>query len=148
VVSKAPDFPKEVSDQEKIEFFRDIVSKMVQFFADSGLRCDTDGDGYRFVKTSPHWWKRRERPWTLVALEGDVRDAVGKLPSPLHVLLSLKPIPENIRADLRDRQVAWIEIARKEQSLHSNDLSDEVSNFLKRYGVRTLRVPAGASSPL
>jgi len=63
------------------------------------------------------------------------------LPSPVHVLLSLRDIPEDIRRELTARQVAWIEIANKEQSRHSNELSDEVSNFLKRYGVRTLRVP-------
>jgi hypothetical protein len=34
----------------------------------------------------------------------------------------------------------WVEIARKEQSSYSNDLGDEVLLFLKRYGVRTIRV--------
>ena len=141
VVSKAPEFPKVVSDQEKTEIFRDIVSNMIQFFVDSDLRCARNGEGYQFTKPSSRWWRRDEGPWTLVAVEGDVRDAVGKLPSPVHVLLSLRDIPEDIRRELTARQVAWIEIANKEQSRHSNELSDEVSNFLKRYGVRTLRVP-------
>jgi hypothetical protein len=36
--------------------------------------------------------------------------------------------------------VMWIEIARKEQSEYSNPLGDEVSLYLRRYGVRTVRV--------
>ena len=146
VVSKAPDFPKEVSDQDKSEIFRDILSNMIQFFVDSGLRCTRDGEGYRFAKPSSRWWKREDGPWTLVAVEGDVRDAVLKLPNQIHVFLSLRAIPEDIRQDLAARRVAWIEIAQKEQSRHTNDLCDEVSSFLKRYGVRTLRVPPLPSS--
>ena len=34
----------------------------------------------------------------------------------------------------------WIEIDRKEQSSYSDALGDEVTSFLRRYGVRTLRV--------
>jgi hypothetical protein len=100
------------------------------------------------VKRATRWWRRDEGPWTLVAVEGDVRDAVRKLPSPIHVLLSLRAIPEDIRRELTARQIAWIEIANKEQSRRSNDLSEEVSNFLKRYGVRTLRVPPISSPPV
>jgi hypothetical protein len=35
----------------------------------------------------------------------------------------------------------WIDLAKKEQSRTSNDLGEEVLNFFKRYGVRTLRYP-------
>ena len=83
-----------------------------------------------------------------MAVEGDVRDAVRKLPNQVHVVLSLRTIPEDIREDLTARQVAWIEIAGKQQSRHSNELCGEVSNFLKRYGVRTLRVPPLPSPPV
>jgi hypothetical protein len=59
----------------------------------------------------------------------------------LDVFLSLFEIPEDARELLRAKNVMWIDVTNKEQSRISNDLGDEVSNFLKRFGVRTLRYP-------
>jgi hypothetical protein len=66
----------------------------------------------------------------------DVPDRSGGI----DVLLSLKEIPGETRNRLTAENVTWVEIARKEQSLVTNEFGDEVSLFLKRYGVRTLRV--------
>jgi hypothetical protein len=59
----------------------------------------------------------------------------------VHVLLSLREIPEEVRHFLNARAVEWIDIAKKEQPRLANDLGEEVCNFLKRYGVRTVRWP-------
>jgi hypothetical protein len=61
------------------------------------------------------------------------------------VFLSLFELPEELRSLLSKRNIMWIDIAKKEQSRNSNDLGDEVSNFLRRYGVRTLRYPHSAT---
>jgi hypothetical protein len=60
--------------------------------------------------------------------------------SGIDVFLSLKEISGEIRSRLTAENITWLDIARKEQSLATNELGDEVSTFLKRYGVRTLRV--------
>lgn len=74
--------------------------------------------------------------------DGDVRQAAMSLEHKTSdVFLSLQPIPEDVRESLASRDVMWIDIARKQQSRVSNDLGNEVSAFLKRYGVRTLRYP-------
>ena len=67
---------------------------------------------------------------------GDVPDRS----SGINVFLSLMEIPGETRHRLAAENVTWLDIARKEQSLVTNELGDEVSLFLKRYGVRTLRV--------
>jgi hypothetical protein len=78
----------------------------------------------------------------LEVVDGDVRDASPRFTSdPVDVVLSLWDIPSDIREGLQAQGATWIEIAKKEQSRQSNDLGDEISNFLKRYGVRTVRVP-------
>jgi acetyltransferase-like isoleucine patch superfamily enzyme len=147
VVSKAPDFPKEVSDKEKLDIFRHIVAEMIQFFTDSGLRCEQNGHRYHISKSASGWWRRDGGSWTLGVVDGDIREAVKELASaPVHVLLSLWEIPDDVRQRLRSEGTMWIEIARKEQSRSSNDLGDEVSSFLKRYGVRTSRIPPLPSS--
>jgi hypothetical protein len=60
---------------------------------------------------------------------------------PVDVFLTLWDIPDDVRQRLQSLGTMWIEIAKKEQSRQSNNLGDEVSNFLKRYGIRTNRVP-------
>jgi acetyltransferase-like isoleucine patch superfamily enzyme len=139
VISKAPDFPKQLSGEEKVQIFRDIVAEMIRSFTASDLTCHQDGDSYDIRKSSRGWWNGN-RAWKLIVTDGDVRETVKRSsPSPDHVFLSLQEIPDDIRDSLDARPAMWIDIARKEQSRFSNDLGDEVSLFLKRYGVRTLR---------
>lgn len=147
VVSRAPDFPKEVSDKEKVDIFNSILAEMIQVFVDSGLRCEQNGHRYSISKPATSWWRRNGGPWSLEVVEGDAREAVQCLTSGApQVFLSLCDIPDDVRQRLEARGTMWIEIAKKEQSRHSNDLGDEISNFLKRYGVRTLRIPPLPSS--
>lgn len=148
VVSRAPEFPKEVSDKDKLDIFRNIVAEMIQFFVGSGLNYTQVGHRYNISKPSSSWWQRDGGPWALEIIDGDVREAFQRLsPGSLQVLLSLWDIPDDIRQRLQSQGTMWIEIAKKEQSRQSNDLGDEVSNFLKRYGVRTRRIPSLPSSP-
>jgi acetyltransferase-like isoleucine patch superfamily enzyme len=140
VISKAPDFPKELSDQEKAEIFRNIVGEMIRFFVASGLRCSQEGDRYEIVKPLRGWWRRRPTCWVLQIVDGNVRESATRVSSgTIHVLLSMLEIPVDVRHALNARGVMWIDIAKKERSHSSNDLGEEVSHFLKRYGVRTLR---------
>jgi acetyltransferase-like isoleucine patch superfamily enzyme len=147
VVSKYPEFPTEVSDEEKVEIFRNIVGEMVRFFVGSGLRCEQDGDLYKIRKPARRWRRRNVGLWRLQVVDSDVREAVDRLPEgATHVLLSLREIPPDLRVLLERRATMWIDIAKKEQSRLSNDVGDEVSSFLKRYGVRTLRAPIPSAS--
>lgn len=142
VVSKAPEFPREVSEEEKVGIFRNIVAEMIQFFQGSELRCQQDGDCYEIRKPAGGW-RRNQGPWRLQVVEGSVSGTAKLLsPAAVHVLLSLREIPEETRRSLQARNTMWIDIASKEQSRLSNDLGDEVSLFLKRYGVRLMRWPA------
>jgi hypothetical protein len=75
-------------------------------------------------------------------VDGDARSAARSIgPEKLDVFLSLWEIPGDVRASLTARKIMWIDLAKKEQSRTSNDLGEEVLNFFKRYGVRTLRYP-------
>jgi len=141
VISKYPDFPKALSDQDKVDIFRKMVREMGRFFTASGLRCTQEGDRIEVLQPSRGWLKRRDRRWLLHVADGSVRDAVERLPSEaFHVFLSLHEIPDDARRSLESRGVVWIEIARKERSHLSNELGEDVFQFIKRYGVRTLRV--------
>ena len=72
-----------------------------------------------------------ERPYEQT--ETDLREKVD-------VLLSLKEIPDFLREICRQKKIMWIDIEKKEQPNYWNDLGEEVTMFLKRYGVRLSRV--------
>jgi hypothetical protein len=139
VVGKAPVFPRQVSDEEKVVMFQRILKEMVQFFVASGLQCDGDGEHYEIRKPRGRWWSANRR-WRMRVTAGDVREAVKNLDS-CDVFLSLFEIPSDVRDFLRARSTMWIDIVTKEQTRTSNDLGDEVISFLRRYGVRTARCP-------
>ncbi len=140
VVSKAPEFPQTISEEKKIEMFRHIVEEMIEFFVGSGLTCKREGHRYELMKPSSTWWQRNSGPWTLQVTDEDVRNSLRNFsPGSIQVLLSFSEIPSDMRSLLDKHQVMWIEVANKAQSQFSNDLGDEVSLFMKRYGVRTLR---------
>jgi len=138
IVGKPPVFPKQVSAEEKVPMFRNIVAEMVHFFAASGLACRKDGNCYEVQQGSAPWWRKR-RSWRLLVTDDDPRRTFEDPRT--DVFLSLLEIPADVRSSLDSRKIMWIDIASKEQTRASNDLGDEVSAFLKRYGVRTARYP-------
>ncbi len=141
IISKAPDFPKHLSDTEKLELFRKIVREMIHFFMDSGLCCKQEGTRYRVSKPSTKWWCKTDDSWSLEIVESDMRTETHQPTfDSVDVVLSLWDIPDETRQHLHAQGTTWIEIAKKEQSRRSNALGDEVAHFLKRYGVRTFRI--------
>jgi len=134
VVSRESEFPKRMDDGQKADVFRNIVAEMIRFFEGSGLVCRGDGRVYEIRRTARGLWRRSPRAWKLGVSEDGTES-----PAEVDVFLSLREIPSNVRSRLEKHGVAWIEIAGKARSRFSNDLGDEVSLYLRRYGVRTLR---------
>lgn len=143
VIARAPDFPKPVSGEEKLEIFRQVVAEMVTYFGASGFPGESQGELYCFREPRRHWWQGPPRSWTLRAVE---TASLASSAASCDVLLSLDEIPSENRRALEASRTAWIDIAKKERSTLTNDLADEVDLFLKRYGVRTLRSGGGAAS--
>jgi acetyltransferase-like isoleucine patch superfamily enzyme len=141
VVSKYPEFPKEVSGEEKVNILKNIVSEMINSFQKSGLLCKGSGSDYEITKVSRGLLGRKERTWRL-KLEHDKRQEgeLSKRVKGFDVLLSLREIPKSDRSYMNSKQIMWIDIERKEQPLFWNDLGEEVALYLKRDGVRLYRV--------
>jgi acetyltransferase-like isoleucine patch superfamily enzyme len=140
IVGKPPVFPRPVSDEEKIAMFRKISAEMIEFLIGSGLEAESVDGQYEIRKSTGRWGGLKK--WRLQIVEGDAREAVKSLgQAKPDVLLSLFEIPPDTRDILTSRNIVWIDIAKKGQSRISNDLGDEVLDFFKRYGVRTLRYP-------
>ena len=141
VVAQSPEFPKILDDEEKRKILRNIMDDLTKFYSQSGLDVSVQGNDYEVRQKKRKWLRTKERKWGLRVAYGDLNE--GDVPSRsnrIDVFLSLMEIPSNIRTRLTAENITWLDIARKEQSLVTNELGDEVSLFLKRYGVRTLRV--------
>ncbi len=140
VVQKYPDNPRDVTDEEKVDMLRNIITEMIAFFNGSGLECSGAGQTFEITTVKKRLFGSRRKTWQL-----DVSDkpASGEdlLPagSP-DVFLSLWKIPEKSRSELNARRTMWIDIESKERPDAGNDLGEEVALYFKRYGVRLFRV--------
>jgi acetyltransferase-like isoleucine patch superfamily enzyme len=141
VIGQAPTFPKQLSDEERVELFRNIIKDMIHCFSGWGLQCDSSGNRLRCSKTVDTWWSRKTVSLTLETIDQEpTAEWVDGLAG-TNVVVSLREIPTGLRERLVAKNVMWIDATKKEQSRNANELGDEVSLFLKRYGIRTLRWP-------
>ena len=100
-----------------------------------------NGDYFGIVHVKERLFGKKKRQFFLAVAYDSISD-VESLPAKekLSVLVSLKSISKEVRKELNAREVMWLDIEKKEKPLFWNDLGDEVSLFLRRYGVRFNRV--------
>ena len=142
VVSKFPDFPKDLSIGEKAGLFDDMIREMIAFFRNSGLACEGTGPGYVVFKGVRHGLGR-SRKWRLHSASVPVAGASVELPAEdVDVLVSFGRIEPDERRTLDGRGTVWFDVEVKERAVATNDLADEVALFLRRYGIRFFRASA------
>jgi hypothetical protein len=141
VAAKTPYFPRPVSAPEKVTMLREIVSEMHQFLRDSGLNCHAEGEVITVTRNSRKWLWPAQRSWRLL-VEYDAVSAGQSclLYRNLDVFLSLRRIPASVRDQLAAQRVMWIDVEQKERADQGNELGEEVAMYLRRFGVRLLRV--------
>jgi len=141
VISRPPDFPKDVSEEQKVDILRNIVEEMISYFNGSGLRCVKIGDYYEITQEKEFWFFKKVKRFSMsVEYERISKNEFFPKGYNSSVLVSLRAIPKEVRRELNSRGVMWLDIEKKERPLFWNDLGDEVALFLRRYGVRFLRV--------
>jgi hypothetical protein len=141
VVSTFPDFPQEVTDEQRVKILEEIIMEMEKYFKGSGLEW-ISREGYYEVGL------QRKKPWGFKKTKWRLRVDYDKLsvqenPSSIEgvdVFLSLRTIPKEYRTILNTKKISWIDIESKEQPFLLNDLGEEVVLFLRRYGVRFYRI--------
>jgi acetyltransferase-like isoleucine patch superfamily enzyme len=136
VVSKFPDFPKDLSGDEKAALFENMVREMLLFFQASGLDCEGTGPGYTIFRTDKRG-RKTGKGWRLHVDMGASEDEIIDVPvAGFDVYLRFRGIIAEGRKALDARGVSWFDIEFKERSEATNELADEVALFLRRYGIR------------
>jgi hypothetical protein len=142
VVSKAPDFPKELNDQDKVSILNKIVKDMIGYFNGYGILCDSQNSHEIAITTfRKTLWGKKNVSWKLRILTDRLSESDADFSSySCDALVSLWEIPDPARTILNKNSIFWIDIESKERTSAENDLGEEVVQFLKRYGVRLYRV--------
>ena len=141
VISKSPDFPKEVSEEQKIYILKKIIPDMIEYFRGSGLEVSEKNAYFEITHVKKGFFRRKKKTWRLgIEYENISPTSTNISNMVLDVFVSLKNIPKEIRKTMNSKKVMWFDIDKKEHSMFWNDLGDEVALFLRRYGVRFFRV--------
>ncbi|HMA54079.1 MAG TPA: hypothetical protein VKT17_06430, partial [Acidobacteriota bacterium] len=140
VVSKFPDFPKDLSLEDKAGLFENMIREMLLFFQASGLPCEGTGPEYSIFPAGKSG-RRKRKGLRLFVDMGASEDAITEpFPSGADVYVRFRAISASGRVSLEARRIAWFDIEHKERSEATNELADEVALFLRRYGIRFFRV--------
>jgi len=139
VVSKFPDFPKDLTGEEKAGLFENMIREMVLFFQGSGLQCEGQGCDYTIWKIGKRG-RKMGKGWRLLVDMGASEDKITDvLAAGADVYLRFREIIAEGRKTLDARSVSWFDVENKERSQMTNELADEVALFLRRYGIRFFR---------
>jgi acetyltransferase-like isoleucine patch superfamily enzyme len=140
VVSKAPEMPRAVSDEEKARFLREITLEMIGYFRGFKLDC-LEHDGAWIVRYKARGWLgSRARAATLRMYSSKGGELLDEMTlRTADVVVSVHPIPPEMRARLDGANCVWMDIENKERSDHGSEVGEEVAMFLRRYGVRFVR---------
>jgi len=140
VVSRFPDFPKDLGDSERAALFDKMVREMLLFFQASGLLCEGTGPGYTFFRSDKNG-RKKGRGWRLSIDMGPAEEPAGGPSSAgADVYLRFRSVPSEARKAFGARGVVWFDIERKERADAANELAEEVAIFLRRYGIRFMRI--------
>jgi acetyltransferase-like isoleucine patch superfamily enzyme len=140
VVSKFPEFPKDLSNEEKSTLFENMIREMILFFQGSNLSCEGSGPDYTIFRKK-RWGMKWKKAWRLhVAIKPSKETIADAEATNFDAYLSFKKISFEGRKRLNALNVAWFDVENKERSSSTNDLAEEAAIFLSRYGIRFIRV--------
>ena len=140
VVSKSPELPCVVTDEDKTRYLQEISTEMISYFRGFNLTCHEQGADWIVSSQTKGWFGIRARAWKLriISSTGDAL-TTDLNRSRVDAIVSLHPIPLEQRRQLDALPCVWIDIQNKERSDYGNELGEEVAMYFRRYGVRLLR---------
>ena len=142
VVSKSPDLPRVVSDEEKQRYLREIIVEMIAYFRGFDLVCQERDGGWAVTEKIGGLFGGT-KTWSIRIFDSNGETLAEALrEGRADVVVSLYRLSPEIRRTLNSAVCVWIDIESKERSDHGNDIGEEVAMYLRRYGVRLLREQA------
>jgi acetyltransferase-like isoleucine patch superfamily enzyme len=129
VVRSAPDFPKKLSDDDRATLVAEMVSEFERLVTHGGFTVD-EGTGERhYVRDGKRWrlvWRRADQLGETEPGRGDT-------------VLSEVALSDEERERYRKGGVYWLDLAGRSRSREGSPLTEELAQFLGRYGIRLPR---------
>jgi acetyltransferase-like isoleucine patch superfamily enzyme len=128
VIKSAPEFPRALSPEERARLVADMVEEFDRYvgYNDTTVRVEGSWRTYRY----------RNRDYRLCWRSGADMNAVLR---PGDTMLAETVLSETERFDYRRRRVHWLDLAGRTRSLDGSPLTEELVQFLGRYGIRLAR---------
>lgn len=139
VVSREPEFPRTVSEQEKATMLEKVLVEAMDFLTADGFRCQRNGSVFTVSGSLGRGWFRRVKIQRLV-MHLDPHVGSPQAVPEGDVVVSLFRIPAGLREELTRRGATWLDLETKERSDHGNELGEAIALHIRRYGVRFFRV--------
>jgi len=129
VVAGPPDFPREPTVEDRLRIVDDFMTDFDRYAAHVGVKVGRQGLHRVYEREGRVWrltWERTAVPNTAVVGRDDT-------------VLSETALPAKERDAYRERGVFWIDLERRMRSERGSPLTDDLTTFLTRYGVRLRR---------
>ncbi|HXY30170.1 MAG TPA: hypothetical protein VEI06_05635 [Gemmatimonadaceae bacterium] len=129
VIRSAPDFPRAVTDAERAELVEMMIFEFERYLTYFGVTVTKQAPYRTYTRLAKPWrllWLRPSDPPEYPVLAGDT-------------VLSEKPLTDARRAVYRDGGVHWLDLAGRTRSRSGSPLTEELAQFISRYGIRLPR---------
>ncbi len=130
VIRSAPAFPRRLTPADRATIVQDIVREFDRYTTYSGIVVRVDGP----LRT----YTRDGRPWRLWWIRADAPLAQAA-PTRGDTVFTETALAPDTRATLRARGVDWLDLDGRSRSEHGTPLTEELAQFLGRYGIRLPR---------
>jgi acetyltransferase-like isoleucine patch superfamily enzyme len=128
VIRSAPDFPRALGPDQQAAMVAQILGEFERYVAHNGIAIAGDAARREFTtgsRTRRLLWRRRTDPAPSAA-RGDT-------------VISESALSEGERAAYRSAEVHWLDLGGRTRSLGGSELTEELAQFLGRYGIRLAR---------
>jgi hypothetical protein len=130
VIRSAPDFPRRLSDEQRVALVAQMMAEFDQFvrYHRGAITEEPPFRVYRVGGKSGRllWLRGAAVPPDDVLRRGDC-------------ILAENALPEAVRAQLRARGAHWLNLGSKTRSRDGSPLTEELALYLGRYGIRLAR---------
>jgi acetyltransferase-like isoleucine patch superfamily enzyme len=128
VIKQAPEFPRKLSPEEQSGKVAEIMSEFDRYVRHEGVTMEEN--------TPFRVYRRNGRRSRLLWLRGD-----GQLPPIVagDTVLAERALSAEQLAGFRERRVYWLDLGGRSRSREGSSLTEELAQFLARYGIRLPR---------
>jgi hypothetical protein len=130
VIRSAPEFPRALSGSDRAAIVDEIVREFDRFVRHSGVEVSGDGQVRSYARGRSRWTLKWIRSDGSVELSSVMRG---------DTVLSEAPLTADTRSALLARGADWLDLAGRSRSEAGSPLTEELAQFLKRYGIRLPR---------